>query len=63
MDEYNIDLWIDGEWIEPLPGSSMGPMQVGPASAEDVMVFGSWALGGGLSARARFDEIEIYSGF
>ncbi|MEM7157878.1 MAG: hypothetical protein AAF799_33870 [Myxococcota bacterium] len=62
VDEHNIELWIDGEWIEPLPGSATGPMEVGPASAKDVMIFGSWLLGGGISARARFDEIEIYSG-
>lgn len=59
--EPNIDLWIDGDWIEPLDGYAEGPKTVGSASPEDVVVFGSWSLGGGYSAQASFDEIELRS--
>jgi len=61
-DEPNVDLWIDDEWIEPLPGYAAGPKEVGPASPDDVMIFGSWALGAGYGADASFDEIELRGG-
>ncbi len=61
-DEPNVELWIDDEWIEPLPGYPTGPKQSGSASPEDVMIFGSWALGAGYGADASFDEIELRGG-
>lgn len=59
-DEPNVELWIDDEAIDPLFGFASGPKVVGTASAEDVIVLGSWSLGGGASARASFDELAIY---
>lgn len=57
--EPNIQLWVEGEPIEPQDGFAAGPKDVGDASAQDVIIFGSWSLGGG-SARASLDEIVIF---
>lgn len=56
--DANISLWLDGEFIQPEQGFAAGPKEVGQASPEDVIIFGSWSLGGG-SARSSLDEILI----
>ncbi len=59
-DEANVELWIGGVFVDPVEGFSSGPKQVGDASPEDVLIFGSWSLGTGYSAEASFDEVEIW---
>lgn len=61
-DEPNVALWIDGEPIDPLPGSTTGPKVVGDPSDEDVLLLGSWSLSDGFPARASFDELQIFPG-